>query len=71
MIDLNSILLKLIFHVYSKEGLENVCRVLCTEIQLYKKLIWRGVNLDVEDKKLSLKELENTCPIQANVDDCP
>ena len=35
-----------------------------TEIQLYKKLIWRGVNLDIDDKKLSLKALQNTCPIQ-------
>merc|ERR1712154_380102 len=55
----------------SKEGIKNICRVLCTEIQLYKQLIWRGVNLDIEDKKLSLKALENTCPVQTSIDECP
>jgi len=48
----------------SKEGMSNACRVLCEEIQLYKKLIEKAVNLNKHDKMISFIELNKTCPTQ-------
>ena len=45
-------------------GLQNVCRVLCDEIQLYKTLLQRAVNLNKFDRLISFNELNDTCPIQ-------
>jgi len=46
----------------SMEGRRNVCYWLCEEIQLYKKLLWRGVNLNDGDREVSLSRINDTCP---------
>ena len=48
----------------SHEGLKNACHFLCKEIQLYKKLIDRAVNLSKNDKKRSLQNLRESCPVE-------
>ena len=46
----------------SKEGTRNLCRALCDEIQVYKKLLLRAENLSHKQKEESMHELRNTCP---------
>lgn len=51
-------------------GKYNACFFLCPEIQLYKKLLHRAVNLSQEDLKKSLDKLSETCPLEAKNDFC-
>lgn len=46
----------------SRRGRLNLCRALCDEIQIYKKLMRLAVNIDVGSEKQSLDELLHTCP---------
>ena len=55
----------------SEEGIRNLCYHLCGDIQWYKRLILSAVNLNEEDKSISLKELEKTCPVEARSTICP
>lgn len=55
----------------SINGIRNACRILCNEIQIYKKLLMVGINLNDTDRLLSLKELNHTCPIETNASFCP
>ena len=55
----------------SKEGIRNLCYYLCKDIQWYKVLILSGVNLSDEDKRISFKELQKTCPDEAKRSTCP
>ena len=41
---------------------QNLCDVLCDEIQVYKKVIYQSVNLGPEQKELSIQELRQSCP---------
>jgi len=54
----------------SLEGIQNTCRMLCSEIQLYKYLLKVGKNLNYDDRLESFKDLNATCPIEANVNHC-
>jgi hypothetical protein len=48
----------------------NLCKALCEEIQLYKKLLSQAENLTPEDVQESLTELKSSCPYQARSDKC-
>ena len=47
-----------------------LCEVLCNEIQIYKGLIRTAINLNVDDRELSMQELQSTCPKEAVEDGC-
>mmetsp|Transcript_36302 Transcript_36302/g.79409 ORF Transcript_36302/g.79409 Transcript_36302/m.79409 type:complete len:513 (-) Transcript_36302:115-1653(-) len=44
----------------SERGHLNLCRALCHEIQVYKQILVRAINLNNDDVRVSLKELD--CP---------
>ena len=54
----------------SPKAMENICRELCADIQVYKELLRKAVNLDKEDVKTSLDELEKSCPEQVQTSHC-
>ena len=55
----------------SPAGLENLCRQVCHEIQLYKQILERGINLRDETRAISLNRLSKSCPLQTANTDCP
>jgi len=48
-----------------------LCAHLCDEIQVYKELLRKAVNLRPEQVDQSMQELRKTCPIQADIPACP
>ena len=55
----------------SLDGRQNLCRALCDEIQLYKRLLNSAANLDTNMKQTSMDELLRSCPSEAHeVQDC-
>ena len=54
--------LKVTNRTISFQGRRNVCFWLCEEIQLYKRLLWRGINLSEGDREVSLERINDTCP---------
>lgn len=48
----------------------NLCKALCQEVQIYKKLLRAAENLTSEMVKASLAELKSSCPFQARSDRC-
>lgn len=54
----------------SDEGLKNACYFLCREIQLYKELLNRAVNLSMNDKMRSFQNLKESCPIETESSTC-
>jgi Sulfotransferase family len=54
----------------SSQGLENLCRHLCHEIQYYKQILELGINLNEETRKESLEQLYDSCPSQVMSDEC-
>ena len=57
--------------VLSELARHNLCAGLCREIQIYKRILRRAENLSPDDWAESLKELEESCPLQAATEDCP
>lgn len=55
----------------SKKGIKNACFFLCPEIQLYKKLLNKAINLNATDRSESLKDLAKYCPKEAKSQICP
>jgi hypothetical protein len=49
----------------SPKAMKNLCFWLCWEIQIYKKLIANAVNLNQRDKETSMRELAQSCPMEA------
>lgn len=47
-----------------------LCRALCNEIQFYKKTLKSAVNFMEEDVMISLEELRQSCPVEAESDVC-
>ena len=45
-----------------KEAYVNACRVLCREIQSYKRFLYRAENLDDSMVEDSMRELREYCP---------
>ena len=55
----------------SLDGRKNLCRALCDEIQLYKRLLNSATNLDAKMKQASMDELLRSCPNELReVRDC-
>ena len=54
----------------SPTALRNICRELCGEIQVYKVLLQRAVNLNDDDYATSLAELAESCPEEVKASDC-
>lgn len=54
----------------SATAVQNLCKVLCSEIQLYKKLIQRATNLEAGQKLRSIYKLSATCPTEARTKVC-
>merc|ERR1711862_337047 len=54
----------------SDEGLRNACYSLCHEIQLYKELLNRAVNLSKNDKMRSFQNLKESCPLETESSTC-
>jgi hypothetical protein len=50
----------------SAEGMKNLCRALCREIQVYKQILSIADNLSKEQVEESLRELSETCPKEIN-----
>ena len=48
-----------------------LCFTLCTEIQVYKSLLYRAVNLNPAQIEESMQELRNQCPREADLPACP
>jgi len=46
----------------SADATKNLCRVLCMEIQAYKEILSRSVNLSPQDYEASMKMLAEHCP---------
>jgi len=54
----------------SFQGVQNLCRVLCHEIQAYRQLIVRAKNLSEYEKYDSLMEIIKKCPSEAFLSSC-
>lgn len=54
----------------SKEGLKNACFFLCPEIQLFKEIIKKAINLNEDDKEWSLQDLAKYCPKEVGTENC-
>jgi hypothetical protein len=55
----------------SKNSQELLCRALCNEIQIYKRLLRKALNLKVEQVEESLVELAASCPVETHATSCP
>ena len=51
--------------IVSDSSRKLLCHYLCDEIQVYKWLLYNAVNLDDGDFVQSMKELRETCPVEA------
>lgn len=47
-----------------------LCRELCPEIQVYKSILHRALNLEYVDVEISLNELKESCPVEVANDEC-
>ncbi|KAL7489688.1 hypothetical protein ACHAW6_015376 [Cyclotella cf. meneghiniana] len=47
-----------------------ICKLLCNDIQVYKEILHRSINLDDEQVALSIDELKSSCPIEAVATTC-
>ena len=54
----------------SDDGMRNLCYFLCSDIQLYKKLLRKSVNLNEQETRMSWMELNFSCPVEMNRNDC-
>jgi hypothetical protein len=48
----------------SGEAYANACQVLCQEIQVYKRFLYRAENLDDQMVSESIRELQAVCPAE-------
>jgi hypothetical protein len=51
----------------SDESISILCHALCNEIQVYKKILRRALNMSQDQLRASLTELEATCPSEAAI----
>lgn len=57
-------------YILSPESQRNVCHALCTEIQVYKRILQQAENIDKNDYAISMQELKRSCPVEAALDWC-
>jgi hypothetical protein len=56
----------------SVEGVQNLCRALCSELQVYKHMVFQSENLSERQKQLSILDLQAECPEETyEVRHCP
>jgi hypothetical protein len=55
----------------SNEGMKNLCKFLCNEIQIYKRLYQRALNFNDQDYNEMIEGLSKKCPIEASLSGCP
>jgi len=55
----------------SDESRSLLCEALCSEIQVYKMLLRKAVNLDSAQVQMSQDELHASCPVQVRAESCP
>jgi hypothetical protein len=48
----------------NKEAMENLCRALCPEIQMYKEILQHADNLDDAQHRESIQEVQVLCPLE-------
>ena len=54
----------------SSESISILCQALCNEIQVYKKILYQALNMSQDQLRVSWRELEAKCPIQARAEEC-
>merc|ERR1740124_593151 len=54
----------------SAAGMENLCRALCVEIQIYKQILTMAANLDDDAREVSRTKLSKLCPKEEKMDHC-
>jgi hypothetical protein len=54
----------------SSDSRKLVCEQLCDEIQVYKGLLYRAVNLNASQVEQSMDELRKSCPREADLPAC-
>uniref|UniRef100_A0A7S2M8D7 Sulfotransferase domain-containing protein n=1 Tax=Skeletonema marinoi TaxID=267567 RepID=A0A7S2M8D7_9STRA len=54
----------------SDESISILCQALCNEIQFYKKILHRAINMSEDQLRVSLMELEAKCPHEAIAEEC-
>jgi hypothetical protein len=54
----------------SDESISILCHTLCNEIQVYKEILRRALNMSQDQLRASLTELEATCPSEAIAEEC-
>lgn len=54
----------------SEKARAEICKWLCFEIQTYKLIIQRSINLSDDEKEISVKELSESCPKEATSSVC-
>ena len=59
--------LRIANHNTTDIGIQNLCRALCEEIQVYKQLLLRAVNLQPADLDISMEELRQQCPDEVDI----
>lgn len=59
--------LRVAHHNTTDVGLQNLCRALCEEIQIYKQFLLRAANLQEEDLEASMQELRQQCPEEIDI----
>jgi Sulfotransferase family len=57
--------------ILTDEARSHLCRHLCDEIQVYKTVLHRAVNLNWTDVDESMAELRRSCPREADLAGCP
>jgi hypothetical protein len=57
-------------YVLSQKARQEICKWLCFEIQTYKFIIQRAINLSEDEKEISMKELNESCPKEADSSTC-
>ena len=61
---------KTILDSISENGLKNICRLICKEVQIFTQLLNRAANLNDIEKKKSLQDLSRFCPIEIIENGC-
>ena len=57
----------------SEEGIHNLCYALCKEMQVYKQLLLKSLNLNEDEKQISINRVADICPLEMsydNIDQC-
>lgn len=54
----------------SDESIIEICRLLCNDIQVYKEILNRSINLDKSQIELSMADLKASCPMEAKATTC-